>query len=39
MERAYPREKCGEFSDNNNNNRIYNKIPDRDWFSACLFVT
>ena len=21
------------------NNRIYNKILDRDWFSACLFVT
>ena len=23
----------------NNNNRIYNKILDRDWFSARLFVT
>jgi hypothetical protein len=22
----------------NNNNRIYNKIFDRDWFSARLFV-
>ena len=21
------------------NNRIYNKILDRDWFSGCLFVT
>ena len=23
---------------NTNNNRIYNKILDRDWFSARLFV-
>ena len=23
----------------NDNNRIYNKILDRDWFSARLFVT
>ena len=28
-------ELCG----NNNSNHIYNKILDRDWFSARLFVT
>ena len=28
-----------KMNDSYNYNRIYNKILDRDWFSACLFVT